>query len=317
MNVTGNVGIGNNAPAAKLDVLNASTNTGAIINNNNTANTNNALNVFNANVSNTGYSNSALLSQRGTGSLANTFLFVNQPTSITGIDANNNGIGVQGTTQDGIGIAGLSTNGIGVRATSAGSATALRAEVFFGSPTAYALQTIGGRVQIAGQGAAAGRVLTSDAAGNATWQDNTSQSVGITMRGFSAGIVVPNATTVPITQWTFLDNEDGGANYNSGTGGYTITKAGTYQVNVSVIWLPFTAPANFISLRTDINGGFYTADIQSTNTVGGFKINRIAFAKRFNVGDVVNFTISQNSGLAQTTNGFVGENSFSIQFLHK
>lgn len=64
------------------------------------------------------------------------------------------GIGVNGTTTSGIGVYGNSTTGTGVWGQSA-SGTALRTA---------------GAVQMTGIGEAAGRVLTTDAAGMATWQ---------------------------------------------------------------------------------------------------------------------------------------------------
>ena len=84
-----------------------------------------------------------------------------------------------------------------------------------------------GRVQIIGQGAATGNVLTSDAAGNATWQ---SQQVSIRIQDMAANLAVASNTITPVTtQWSVVATEEGGANFNPVTGGYTITKAGSFQ----------------------------------------------------------------------------------------
>ena len=74
------------------------------------------------------------------------------------------GWGVYGTAPGGIGVNGTSTSGIGVNGTST-SGTGL----FGTSTTGNALQTAG-KVQLTGIGEAAGKVLTSNAAGVATWQ---------------------------------------------------------------------------------------------------------------------------------------------------
>ena len=165
----GNIGIGTTTPAARFQVDHAGANAAAVINQSNVANGNNALNVLSTNIANNTYFNATSWAQRGTGTLANTFLF-GAPTASKGVAATPGGFGIQGTSETGVGVVGLSTNGgFGVFGASTGTSTAVRAEVFFGNPAAYALQTVG-RVQISGQNAGLNRVLTSDATGNATWQ---------------------------------------------------------------------------------------------------------------------------------------------------
>ena len=294
----GNVGIGTNAPTSKFEVVNAGTNISGLINQTNTANANHALRVLDANVSNVSFGNSAFFARRGA-AVGAEWLWTAEPVSVTGISST--GPGMQGSSSTNVGIVGMTNSGVGVYA-------------FSGTPAGYALQTYG-RVQITGQGAALGNVLTSDAAGNATWQENTSQSVGISIRGLGAGITVPNNTTVPITQWSFIDNEDGGANYNGTTGEYTVTKAGVYQVNCTVMWNGFSSPASFVNLLTRVNGSYYTEQFGPSASSNTF--SHLNFAKKYNVGDKINFELFQNSGNTQTTLGNFGSNTLSIQFLHK
>lgn len=95
------------------------------------------------------------------------------------------GWGVYGTANGGIGVNGSANSGIGVNGTS-NSGTGGR----FTTTSGLALHTTGA-VRMEGIGAAANRVLTSDAAGNATWQ-----SVA------SSGAVTGSGTLNFITKWT-------------------------------------------------------------------------------------------------------------------
>ena len=174
---------------------------------------------------------------------------------------------------------------------------------------------VNGNVKITDGTQGAGKVLTSDAAGVASWQASVSQSVGISIRAFTTPLVVPTSTVTPITQWAFIDNEDGGSNYNSVTGEYTISKTGVYQVNSSVGWPPGNTAADtrLILLR---NGVTTYETLENGSGAGKFSFNHLAYAQKFNAGDKISISISQNSGSNQSTIGFVVENSLSIQYLH-
>jgi len=162
---------------------------------------------------------------------------------------------------------------------------------------------------------AAGRVLTSDAAGNANWQASVSQSAGISMRGFSAGVVVPSGVFTPITQWAVIDNEDGGANYNNTTGEYTIPVTGVYQINCTVGWSA-GINANDMRIEMYLNGAHEFSTLDQSGTGGGYTFQQLSYSKRFIAGQRVNILLFQNSGANQTTLGLAAENSLSIQYLH-
>ena len=128
--IEGNVGVGTNAPTAKFHVINTNTaaqNTG-IFNQSSATNTAVAVQVNNVNISTTTYGNGALVAQRGTNSLANTYLYTGIASSITGIAASIQGFGVQGTSESGYGVTGLSTTGIGVHGINLNTGNAARFE---------------------------------------------------------------------------------------------------------------------------------------------------------------------------------------------
>ena len=226
----------NNGSGTSVSALNNGTGVTGDFQSSNAANVANTLNVGSANTTVGSFYTASLFAQRGVPG-ANNYLF-NGNTSIKGVTPGA-GIGVQGSSESGYGVTGLSTSGIGVYAASTGSATALRAEVFFGSPTAYALQTAG-RVQISGQNAGLNRVLTSDAVGNATWQ-TLGGGVGIGGSGtlnyvpkwtpdgsnlgnsllFDNGAAIGLGTTTPNRRFTISHGGGNGLAINS-TAGYSV-----------------------------------------------------------------------------------------------
>ncbi len=95
------------------------------------------------------------------------------------------GWGVYGTTPSGIGVNGNATSGIGVNGSSTSGIGGR-----FNSTSGQALYTTGA-VRLEGIGEAANRVLTSDAAGNATWQ-----AVG------ASGALTGSGTLNFVPKWT-------------------------------------------------------------------------------------------------------------------
>lgn len=307
-----NVGIGISAPVNKLHVVNNGTNITGMFNNTNAANTSNTVRVLNSNTSNTGFFNGSIYAQRGN-IVGPWWGWLDEPTSIWGMSST--GPGVQGTSSNNSGVIGLTNSGplaVGVYGFAGGAtATAVKAETLLAS--ALALQTIG-RVQITGQGAANGNVLTSDATGNATWQPSISASIGLSTHYLTGNLTIPTATFVNITNWTNI-NEDGGANYNAGTGEYTITRAGVYQINAGVRFDPLSANASLVMMTLAINGvqqyqngGAALAGDQNTPS--------LSVAVRLSVGDVLRAQVYQNTGVNQSISSTYFSNAFSVHYLH-
>jgi hypothetical protein len=181
------------------------------------------------------------------------------------------------------------------------------------NPTSWA-GYFNGRIAVKDGTEGNGKVLTSDASGNASWQDQNTQSVGISMFQFTSNLTIPPNTATPITQWKNIANEDGGANYNSSTGEYTITVAGVYQVNAQIIWSSFATPAE-CRIWLYINSAFFTESIEQNNS--SLQPSQISLSKRFNVGDKISFYVIQYSASNQTILGPFNAQYYSVQYLHK
>ena len=299
------IGLGTVSPNARFDLPNTSgTIRGAFINNSSTSNQSSALLVQSNNITGGG----AALERSGITSFLAPFLSptfdYGAPTAIKAFASSSASLGTGG----GIGILGSSGAGYGVAALS-GIGTALLAQSVSGG---YAIQTFG-KVQIIGQGAAAGNILTSDAAGNATWQAPVAK-IGISLRTLNGGTTVPNGVETSLL-WGNVLYEDGGANYNPITGEYTVPAAGVYSMDASILWNAFGSSSSFTRLRLYINGNFETE--QFTNGgVGIYFSNNLAFTKKLNAGDKINVTIYQASGNTQTIGpGYLG-NTFSVTLIH-
>lgn len=282
----------------------------------NAANLSNVIRAANANAtagqtnSTTGGGN-AIFGRKGAGlgvSLTN-------PAGVYGSSSAANGIGVVGFTLTNIAtFGGTFQTGAGVMGQTFGTGGIALYGIGASSPTSYGLVT-SGLVQIQGQGAAAGNVLTSDATGNATWQPSAGRSAGISMRAFSAGLSIPSGVFTPVTQWAVIDNEDGGANYNAGTGEYTIPVTGVYQINCSIAWSP-GINANDMRIEMYLNGVHEFSTLDQSGTGGGYTYQNLSYSRRFIAGQKINILLFQNSGANQTTLGLAAENSLSIQYLH-
>ncbi|MBA2249570.1 MAG: hypothetical protein H0W12_05210 [Chitinophagaceae bacterium] len=292
---TGNVGIGTITPTAKLHVLQAATTqAGVLINKTSTTNTANGIRVTDADLTSINFANGGAYVQKGGTSGVFT---INGQTAIKAVTDVPTGIAVNGGSNAGYGVIGVTNVGVGLVG-------------FAVNATGYALQSFG-KVQITGQGAGAGKVLTSDAVGNATWQ--APAFGGISLAYFPAPLTIPSGTVVPITQWGTIEYEDGGSNYNNVTGEYTIPVAGKYNIEADITWNGFTAPSTLTSVLLYVNGAF-SYQTTSNNGTGTYATTHLSFTGSYAVGTKISLLVEQFSGSNQTISAF---NSLSINMLHQ
>ena len=138
------------------------------------------------------------------------------------------GAGVYGYAENAYGVYGYTDGGKGIIGFSSSTGTG---GYFQGDAPGFALRTQG-PLKFINIGEGAGKVLTSDATGKATWQTVTTPKVHFSSTGGSTQVIT-NAGIQYINSWTGLD-EVGGANYNAATGEYTIPVTGYYSVKAQM-----------------------------------------------------------------------------------
>ena len=283
----------------------------------NAANVANVIRAINANATNGATSSvngggNSIFGRKGAG--LGTFL--TNPAGLYGSSSAANGIGVVGLTLTNIAtFGGTIQTGAGVMGQTFGTGGIALYGVGTSSPTSYALVT-NGRVQIQGQGAAAGSVLTSDATGNATWQAPV--KIGISAQYLLAPITVPSGNVItPIGGWANILYENGGANFNPATGAYTITVTGNYEINASVLWEPHSANSGVTGIIIRVNGNIQKYDYANGGT-GNYFTSSISQVRRLNAGDVVDIAVVQTSGANQTVSGtFSAGAALSINYINQ
>jgi C1q domain len=168
---------------------------------------------------------------------------------VLGIADNATGIGVRGESNTGIGMLGYSGSNIAV------SASSLSGTALYGNSTSgYALNT-SGNVKIAGGNTnpGLGKVLTSDATGNATWQTlSTTPKIAFC----ASGLTYPNSypdgayTIVPFNG----EQYDTGNNYNLSTHVFTTPVNGLYHFtgSATMYYNSFTAVVEDPTLSIEV-----------------------------------------------------------------
>lgn len=227
------------------------------------------------------------------------------------------GTGVQGLTSGGRGLYGSANSGTGMEAY---SNTGIAGQ--FTSNSGLAIKTVSGNVEVNGKikmidgSQGAGKVLTSDNTGLASWQPLPAgiPSIDISGRRLTNSVNIVNNSPTVIPGWENLE-QSGGSNFNAATGVYTIPVTGYYQVNGSILWNPI--PVNcttFLSLVA--NGTTVIAqNYQPSSNAYGVSCN-ISVGRRFSAGEQLTFRAFQNSGSTVSLfSGYDGQ-AFSIAYVH-
>nr|MBK9651128.1 hypothetical protein [Bacteroidota bacterium] len=222
----------------------------------------------------------------------------NNGTSAIGVEGNANaGIGVSGYSNTNIGLQGGSISGTGVYGNTL-TGSALKGV----SSSGYGLE-VSGKVKIAGGNTTpgAGKVLTSDASGNATWQPVTKTP----MVAFQAGEI---GTLIPIvteTVWPFaVENYDYGNNFNMTTKKFIAPVAGLYHFDINIA-MEFNSTAwNYLDASITLNAkapGFGTYIvllyplILTNDAVSATASGSPSITKHLVAGEEVWVTIRQNN----------------------
>lgn len=212
------------------------------------------------------------------------------------------GTGVYGSGNTGEGVYGFSNSGKGVQGY---SATGTGGD--FTTNTGTALQTTG-KVKLTGIGEGAGKVLTSDAAGSATWQA-AGTNVGFVARLSSDQTVTNNSALMNFTELT-----DDGNGFNPTTGIYTAPSAGLYTFKGRITF-PLVAGNNAYTAKFTITSVGTTAE-QSTAAypfVSGYTSSvELNITRKLNAGDTVTLSAAISSSASISLSG--GSTSAATSF---
>lgn len=172
-----------------------------------------------------------------------------------------------------------------------------------------------GRIAVVDGTEGNGKVLASDASGNASWQDLITPDIHLSATSCGSQ-TLPISTQTVINTWTSL-SEAGGSNYNPATGEYTIPVSGYYSIDLHTSLS--TAPsggATGIACYILKNGSQLVIGFAASSVTGAYPCDPVAHIERpLIAGDKISFSLIQNTTGAMTING--AASYFSIHLIHK
>ena len=182
-------------------------------------------------------------------------------------------------------------------------------------PTPTAQLDVNGSFKLTNGTQAAGRVLTSDAAGNATWQAPV-VTPKVSFRAQINGITVPTSTLTNLLCST-IAFEEGGSNYNTGTGEYTVPVTGLYSIAAKYVWNTFAANTGSQNTVIRVNGSNVELGANLTSNTSQFVKGEARALLQLNAGDIVTIQAFQTTGSNATVGSFgTSDNNFSIYLIH-
>jgi len=114
---------------------------------------------------------------------------------------------------------------------------------------------LNGTLRLRGSGAAAGKVLTSDVDGNATWQTATAGPSGAFSARLTSNIALPNATVVSLTSYT--EEFDDGNDFNPATGEFTPPAPGVYQFTFNLNFSESGTSEKYVTVYINRDGSVF------------------------------------------------------------
>ena len=225
--------------------------------------------------------------------------------SISGYSPITGSVAVQGITSSGTGISGSANAGIGVNAYSnTGNAGV------FQSQTGLAIKTLGGDVELNGKIKIAdgtqgtNKILTSDAAGLASWV-----TPAVVTPPVAAGFYVQKSNSSTIFNNTLVKIDFGteasgqfGTGYNSSTSQFTAPATGYYQFNVTLNFLESTASTLNPVVIYLYKGGsaFYIYQFEHRTKMGSRGFSQMVYLL---ANDVIEVRVLNQSGTSIDVNG--------------
>jgi len=179
-----------------------------------------------------------------------------------------------------------------------------------GTSTPAAKLDINGQLRIQGGAPAAGRVLTSDVNGLASWQPVAGQGTGF-RGGIGGGGFNVSSGTITDLIFTVEDYDDASSFF---TGNFVAPSAGLYHFDVAITWnITSVAIASqyYIFMRTDGVERNTSALQLPANPGSGPRTQVLSADLKLLAGQTVTVAAFQNSGILQPILGAVSNNYYS------
>lgn len=172
-----------------------------------------------------------------------------------------------------------------------------------------------GNVNITDGTQGTGKVLMSDAAGNASWQDLITPNVGVGVRLLSGTTSFPAGLTSTVNTWLNIAHQNGGNNFNTATGEYTITVSGVYLINASMTFQ--SSLSGVISIQAAVNSILDNENAQEAVAAGQLVTTQLSYLRQLNSGDRITVRINNSTAADQLPITGSPANNFSVQLIRK
>lgn len=192
----------------------------------------------------------------------------------------------------------VSTNGTGAAGSFTGT-TALRTE---------------GNVQLTDIGEGAGKVLTSDAAGNATWQSPAGSGQIAFSAYLSNDLTLASGTDYNLTGFT-EDFDDGGV-FNSATGRFTAPSAGLYAISYNMNFRETGTDTKYVRIYVRRNGSpmnAYNHIVPGISSTSSSSFSNSLIVK-LSQSDYLTLSVERSAASGNVLNGgnFANSSYFSV-----
>jgi len=168
--------------------------------------------------------------------------------------------------------------------------------------------------------AAKGKVLTSDASGNATWQ--FPQPAIYKASGFDVTTSISEGESYVLKDWSNFDVLSlGGSNYifNPGNGDFFVLSAGTYRVTVKLTFfaeVTSSAIGNVYSLGIHKNGNATSmSEIYEKINSRGYYTFQLSTIANLAEQDYLRFILTNVSGTTAVIDGIIGVTARRSEFI--
>ena len=166
------------------------------------------------------------------------------------------------------------------------------------SPTAFL--EVNGDVKITDGTQADKKVLTSDAAGLASWKHLPSYNSGFHASLNNAPLNLGD--NVETTVVFDLEQFDDISTYNSSNGNFTCPADGVYQFNVKIQWSLAASTSTTLYVLLELNGSKVeeSVDYKESTINDQPRTNSFGSTLKLNIGDVLRVRVRQESGTTQS-----------------